>query len=648
MAPVLSHSFDSTRAEIVAAMEQRIEKGDRTKLTRKELEELIAILVARLVDLNQRDADTKGEIETLCAAEQTLLEQAFSRNSINSVYFPRYTTAIKAAIAEGRIQLTSKNSYPRPWFKRNPPPGESSQGVDRRHYALDGFTYPIEVQSQLRAATTKNANARQDDRQPVDLDAYLSKINLLLASNDPIDLIIAIAAVTGRRHTEVVSLGQLQPHVADTAQLIPQEHPYLLRFTGQQKAAKPAYDLLTLVPAQDVLLAIKKLRATADIHDLDGVASDDPRMEALNARVNRRVVKVLDGVLPTPKGFTNISIHRCRAVYVPIALHYFCPANMAEQRLAQHLLGHVLLDDTASGNASVTGHYYQYYLTRQGKPLTARGVKLAASGPIPLPPDELDAPVAQPFTETQGDLIVADTLPSKTMTTPSPQVNGSRDSDPVWATISTQAATISTQAQTISAQAATIDRLARSGGGGQGNDAELKALKVDHERLLAMLDELKAIAADPNQLQAAQRFFAFDFDLEVEVEVDAPTGDAVEPPAEAPSVPSPTLLAAADLSDKAQNTKPYQRGVRLLEIAQQWAQEHPEMTVKFSGALLKAVGVHAAAIKAITTDLEDEIEMFNKSLGNASLKTHNKGKTESFLAFAKAKLQSEGLYYPRS
>lgn len=639
----LSQTFDTTRAEIIAAMEQRIEKGDRTKLTKKELDELISILVAKLVEMNTLGTDTKAAIDRLCAAEQVLLEMAYPRSSINSVYFPRYTKAIKAAIEAGRITLNGKNSYPRRWTKRNPLPGEPSSGSEARHYALDGFTYPIEVQAQLRAATTQNANARQDDRQPVDLDAYMGKINLLLASNDPIDLIIAIAAVTGRRHTEVVSLGQLQPQVGEMAQLIPQGHPYLLRFTGQQKAAKAAYDLLTLVPAQDVLLAVEKLRATADIHDLDGVASDDPRMEALNARVNRRVVKVLDQVLPTPKGFTNISIHRCRAVYVPIALHYFCPANMAEQRLAQHLLGHVLLDDTTTGNASVTGHYYQYYLTRHGKPLTARGVKLAASGPIPLPPEELDASeIEQPFIEPEGALIVADSLPAKT--TSSQQVNGSREGDPIWATISSQAATISTQAQTISAQAATIDRMALSGGGGQGDDSAFVALKSEHARLVAMLDELKAIASDPNQLQAAQRFFAFDFDREGDGEGDTPSAAPVAPAA---SRPARAKEEDGD-HDKARGTKPYQRGVRLLEIAQLWAQEHPDATVKFSGALLKAVGVHAAAIKAITTDLDDDIEAFNQSLGNDSLKTHNKGRTEPFLNFASEKLQQEGLYQPRS
>jgi hypothetical protein len=176
MVPALSHSFDSTRAEIVTAMEQRIEKGDRTKLTRKDLDELIAILVAQLVDMNALGTDTKAAINCLCAAEQALLEKAYPRSSINLVYFPRYTKAIKSAIEAGRITLNGKNSYPRRWTKRNPLPGEPSSGSEARHYALHGFT-PIEVQAQLRVATAQNANARQADRQPVDLDAYMSKIN---------------------------------------------------------------------------------------------------------------------------------------------------------------------------------------------------------------------------------------------------------------------------------------------------------------------------------------------------------------------------------------------------------------------------------------------------------------------------------------
>jgi hypothetical protein len=37
----LAQSFDTTRAEIVAAMEQRFENGDRTKLTKKSYRSIV-------------------------------------------------------------------------------------------------------------------------------------------------------------------------------------------------------------------------------------------------------------------------------------------------------------------------------------------------------------------------------------------------------------------------------------------------------------------------------------------------------------------------------------------------------------------------------------------------------------------------------
>ncbi|MBD2233744.1 hypothetical protein [Phormidium tenue] len=48
----LSQTFDTTCSEIITTMDKPIENGDRTKLTRKELEELISILMAQLVAMN--------------------------------------------------------------------------------------------------------------------------------------------------------------------------------------------------------------------------------------------------------------------------------------------------------------------------------------------------------------------------------------------------------------------------------------------------------------------------------------------------------------------------------------------------------------------------------------------------------------------
>lgn len=654
MSSSLSQAFDVTRAEIVARMQQRIELGERTKLRKAELDELISILVSTLIEMNNRGSDTKEAIDQLCAAEQAMLETAYPANSINSVYFPRYTKAIKSAIEAGRIKLTGKNSYSRPWAKRNPKPGESSRGTEQRHYALDGLSYPVELQSSLRAVTTANANTRQDNRISVDLEAYLEQIQVLLASNDSLDLIIAIAAVTGRRHTEVVSLGQLSPEVETLPQLIPQAHPFMLRFKGHQKSDKGTYDILALVPAEDVLLAVEKLRDCPEVAELAGISSDDPRMEALNARVNRRVVACLGDVLQPPLGFSQISIHRCRAVYIIIALHYFCPANMAEQRMAQHLLGHVLLDDEAMGNASVTGHYYQYFLTRDGKPLTARGVKLAASGPVPLPPDEIDEPVlASPASPPNP---MKKTTPTKTTSPVEPNSSEPEPHDQqpyTAATLSSLAATISTQAQTIQGQAQTIDRLSKASPLADPSDeARMSRLEAENTALQDMIATLKEIADDPNQLSAAQRFFSFDFALPFTSE---------DPENESPIATSPSPANGREAAPAKQNTsgppakkpskKPsqaYLRGQRMIDLAQQWAEAHPEKSVKMSTSLLKGVGIGTASTKEIYADFGDVIEVFNASLGEDSIISHNRGRAEEFLEFATQKLVDEGIYSPRS
>lgn len=639
----LSQTFDTTRVEIIAAMQARIGRGDRTKLTKQELDELIAILVAQLEEMNALGTDTKAAVEQLCAAEQALLERAYPPSSINSVYFPRYTKAIKAAIEAGRITLNGKNSYPRRWMKRNPLPGEPSSGSEARHYALDGFTYPIEVQAQLRAVTTKHANARQDSRVPIELDDYMAQVQELLASNDAIDLIIAIAAVTGRRHTEVVSLGQLSPMVDELTQLIPQAHPFMLRFEGHQKSLKRAYEILSLVPATDVLLAVEKLRACAEVLDLAGVGSEDSRMEALNARVNRRVVAALGEVLKPPVGFSQISIHRCRAAYLPIALHFFCPPNMAEQRLAQHLLGHVLLDEEAVGNAAVTGHYYQYFLTRDDKPIQARGVKLAAAGPIPLPPDDLD---------TDGGALMATTKATKTKAQLTQVVDGT-GADVAAETVASLAATIATQALTVQEQALTIDRLSQRPLTTGVDSAEVERLQEENARLQAVnqrlrdqLEQLRAIAQRKDQFQAAQLFFQFDFSVEEEVreqgDQDGQLAGAGEREGKGEEKTAEPILAGKQLS------LAVRRGGRLLELAQAWAKEHPDNSVKMSTSLLKAVGIGTAPTKEIYDRLGENIQAFNDSLGDDSIIAHNRGKTDDFLHFATQILVNENLYNPRN
>lgn len=373
--------FDLTRPQIVEAFRKRIREQRKKKLTREERETLTLILRDRLVQMAREGSDTPEAIRRLCKDEIALLEEGFPQASVNSYYLPGYTRVLKEAIETGQLPLTEQNSYEKAWVKRN---DSAVGGVERRHYAFDSLTYDASTQIALRGETTQRNNRRQDHQKPVDLDAYLERVQGLLQASDAETLTVALAAVTGRRHTEVVSLGQFD--------LTAGSHPYQLHFSGQQKKADAVnFDILTLVPAKEVLEAITRLRALPEVQALVGLKHDAPEIDAFNARVNRRCHQALADVVPVLDGFQSVSIHRLRGLYGTIAIHFFCPEHQREHRFLQHYLGHVL-DGEIQPNSRATDHYFHYYLVRGGKPLMARGVKVPANGLLPTPATAEAAP----------------------------------------------------------------------------------------------------------------------------------------------------------------------------------------------------------------------------------------------------------------
>jgi len=204
---------------------------------------------------------------------------------------------------------------------------------------------------------------------------YLAKVEQLAHSQAPEELAIAIAAITGRRHVEVVAQGQFS--------LSATQHRYLLHFQGQAKKRddqpNAGFDILTLIPAAEALALIDRFRLHPAITPLLGLDDEHPDVQAFHARVNRRVEKVFgqSGLVPVLHGFKTVSIHRLRALWGAIAFHFFAPGQKNPQRFLQHYLGHVSDTVQSAANAPVTGHYFHYRLWREGRELTAKGVKLA-------------------------------------------------------------------------------------------------------------------------------------------------------------------------------------------------------------------------------------------------------------------------------
>ena len=363
-----------TRDHIIHKFRDRIQAGERVKLRGSELEQLAECFVGELVELNQEGNDDEQMIQALAQGEIALLEEGYPRQSVSGQYLSTYRKAIERAIAAGELPLTETNSYDKHWEKRD----GSDEGVSREHYALKHLKYDQTTYKRLREQSTAHNNQRQDDLQVVPLQRYLDQVSSLMEGNDSRHLAIAIAALTGRRITEVISKG----HFEKT------DYPYALHFSGQQKKADDvSFDILTLLPAQQVLEAIERfrgLRAIAPLVD-EGVGHGDAPVTSLNGRINTQVRKLFEftGIVPVPYGFKSVSIHRLRGIYGAISIHYFCPEHQHEHRFLQHYLGHVI-DGEVAPNSRATDHYFHYRLSRpDGMLIGARGVKIPANG---LPP----------------------------------------------------------------------------------------------------------------------------------------------------------------------------------------------------------------------------------------------------------------------
>jgi len=461
--------LDLSREEIIAQYRQRIQKGDRTKLSKHELEQLALHFVDRLKSLN-----SPAQIKALCEAEIALLQEGYPQATIAGNQLPLYRQLIKDAIKTGTLPLTDENSHVVAWTKRN----TGEPGQTQEHFALDYLKYDQATYQQIRGEVTAANNSRQDNLQRVPLQRYLDTAVELLASNDERHLAIALAALTGRRHTEVISKGQF--HMT--------HHSYLVHFQGQQKKqinegeAAHGFDILTLVPATQVLGGIERFRTLPVIQQLEGVDSKDPRMRVLNTRIDREVKCLFQdsGIVPVLTGKKTVSIHRLRGVYGAIAIHFFCPPTKHVHRFLQHYLGHVLDQQQAAPNSMATSHYFHYRLVdEQGQPLEAQGVLLDARGLPPLAEDEVQLEPAQPVIQEESTTPLESVPPAQPV-----QV----EPEPTKLTSKTSSKTTPNQSE--QAIAASNNPTPSDTSLSPRQHSLLRIFKDEHDRWLTVLDAL--------------------------------------------------------------------------------------------------------------------------------------------------------------
>lgn len=349
------------RDEIVQGFRRRIDEGRRTKLSVEERLALAEIWRERLIEMAQMGTDTYDTIQALCLAEIRLLEEGYPSNTLKASYLPEYTKLLKQAITSGALPLTKQNSY-------------EKEG-ELRHYAFDFLVYDIQTQRAVKSSVAASEIPVTPPTVSVDLDRYIEALQELMASQDAIDLIAGIAAATGRQYIDVVSLAQFGvTEAGDFNRVCLQEHPYLLKF--QPATTQVVQDIVTLLPAVDILAAINKLRGQEAIVALERNgqgAEAQAVVAALVERIKRRIHQLLNETgIASSLATKIVAIDVLRELYGIVSIHFFCLPSQEGQFLKHYC-------EPVAGRALNSS----FTLSRNGSPLAEQGVKTPSSGLLP-------------------------------------------------------------------------------------------------------------------------------------------------------------------------------------------------------------------------------------------------------------------------
>jgi Telomere resolvase len=368
-----------TRSDIIQTYRDRIQSGDRLRLSKADLEILMEGFVESL-----STAKTRDEIQKLCEAEIELLEEGYPQASV-AKYLTRYRKTIMASIDHSILVLTEANSHR--FIHQQRFTGLKEERLE--HWALTYLKYTSEIYESIDKRSQLTNRGKQLNLRLVPVERYLILLRVFLSKKGQFEarwLAIAVAGLTGRRFAEVMAKG--------TFSLT--KHPYLLRFEGQLKSRQEhgqGYDIVTLFPAAEVLEALQRLRQLPEVMVMASLEGDQlsEALNVFNQKLNTICRKAFSQVVPPLEGKRGVTAHNLRSLYGAIAVYFFCPPLQHEYAFVQHFLGHVM-------DSPATGHYFRFALCDdQQNPIRDKGVLLNQVERLPLGDSvgHADAPAAE-------------------------------------------------------------------------------------------------------------------------------------------------------------------------------------------------------------------------------------------------------------
>jgi hypothetical protein len=618
-----------SRQIIIDRYRQRVAAGERTRLTKTDLAELIVEFIDQLAILKN-----KAKIQAICAAEIALLEEGYPQATIGKVYLPMYRKAIQTAIDDGLLPLTKNTSRQYTYTKRN----SSETGIAIDHFALDYLKYDSAIYSQFAGISAERNNLKQDNLQPVNPDAFLAVAATLLQSDDPFDLAVGLAATTGRRFSEVVAKGTMTA----TNDL------YWISFSGQLKKRLAADSFLTpcLLPAAIVLASMERFRQHPRIAALADLSAIEIN-RSLADSVKRSVIRNFGdtGIVPILPSESAVTVHNLRGIYGEICTHFFCPPDRAVSRFVQERLGHVIsADELKRANSSATQHYFHYYLVdSNGQHLGAKGIKLTtkkvqpvtsgASEAITIPSDPI-IDLATSDTPLQLELLSASaaskttkkTVNKKNIVNLTPESIPLQDSTPPPA--STPASIDPEQFATLQQEISRIwQHISAADSVVQPKENSTPAASLNSE-LIAAHQRIAQLEQEVMDLREANLAYQQRIEQLTNI-LQAPgilTTPVVKPPKRSAPPKSPRIPASVKIS-------------AAIEAIMLWNSQNEQKFAVSQTLLLKVTGCNMPAIKRV---LEDQAEMIDRHHAEYDIQPrHQSKKVDLVLSFLRNAIKSD-------
>ena len=644
-----------TRDTIIERYRERIALGRRTKLFSGEFEALVADFIRRLAQAHSRD-----DIQQLCTAEIALLEEGYKQVTLASDYIPKYRKAIEQAIADGLIIPTQATAHDYTHQQRM----TGIQEYRSEHWALIFFKYDREVYEELDFRQAKLNRRKLLNLKTVNPRRYLGVLDQLLHSQDKFrdrHMAVAIAGLTGRRLGEVLARGSFQLT----------DHPHLLHFEGQQKYERSGYDIITLIPAQELLPQIEAFRDLPEIKGLMRLQGEalTQAINKFDVQVNRECHKYLspDQLVPLLQNRKRVTVHNLRSLWGAIAVWMFCPPHQHEYAFIQHYLGHVL-------ESSATGHYFRYRLVDEtGRLLKEQGTMLTQVPELPLLDEEQVEIREEPMVEVMKN------TPPKQQTRKQTKKTSDRAQGNLFQSTEVQPQALREQVMEQmeqikdqlraewQRQLATLrqELLTQMVQSRQPQESEgvlwlaerVASLELENEALMngnkALVKERDALKLELEQLQQRGKRVQ-----ELEVQKRSLATQLKEAQAKLDGFRK-LLLGNDDQNDKDQtqpqlstesveaNTqrrrgkpgrkpgKAIKRAQTVFDALRAWNVQHPEQTLALSPGLLETgFKIHRQAAKQYCADFQTEINDHHAEVGVEKPMSHNRGKDlERFKAF---------------